>query len=169
MWIDIRISVACILMGASTIALSTPADTGGRGAGEIRIGLAQLCAGDTPQSSGAEVPLVPSMVGLDVEPKGASELCIVSDTRIDLPITTIDTHEDKWKVGWVEIAFAPKEEAVYNKIMRETAGGKLVLLSGDHAVLEFEILRATHQHTLVLRGFDLQDSEAIKKAIVDGT
>jgi hypothetical protein len=109
------------------------------------------------------------MVGRDVEPKGVDELCIVRDTRIDLPVTAINTHEDKWKVGWVEIAFAPNEEAAYNKIMRESAGNKLVLLQSGNAVLEFEILRATHQHSLVLRGFDLQDAEAIKKAIVDGT
>lgn len=168
MWIETRISVACILLGASTIASSAPA-AGGIGVGEIKIGLAQLCVGDTPQSSRLEVPIMPSMIGRDVEPKGAGELCIVRDTRIDLPITAIDTHEDKWKIGYVEIAFAPKEEAEFNKIMRQSAGRKLVLLRSENAVLEFEILRATHQHSLVLRGFDLQDAEAIKKAIIDGT
>jgi hypothetical protein len=169
MWTETRVAVACILLGASTIALSTPSGSGGTGAGEISIGLAQLCTADTPQSSRVELSIVPSMVGRDVEPKGAGALCIVRDTRIDLPITSIDTREDKWKVGWVEIAFAPKEEAAYNKIMRESAGGKLVLLRSENAVLEFEILRATHQHSLVLRGFDLEDAEAIKKAVIDGT
>jgi len=168
MWIDARIAVACILMGASTIASPAPA-AGGIGVGEMKIGLAPSCVGDTPQSGRVEVPIVPSMVGRDVEPKGASALCIVRDTRIELPVTAIDTHEDKWKVGYVEIAFAPKEEAAYNKIVRERAGRKLVLLRGENAVLEFEILRATHQHSLVLRGFGLQDAEAIRKAIIDGT
>jgi hypothetical protein len=169
MWIEARIFIACILMGASMIAWSASPSAGGIGVGEIRIGLAQLCAGDTPESNSIQVPIAASMVGRDVEPKGASELCIVRDSRIDLPVTTIDAHEDKWKVGWVEISFAPKEEAAYNKIMRESAGNKLVLLRGENAVLEFEILRATHQHSLVLRGFDLQDAEAIKEAIVGGT
>jgi hypothetical protein len=168
MWIEARIAVACILMGASTIASPAPA-AGGIGEGEITIGLAQLCVGDTPQSSRIEVPIVPSMVGRDVEPKGASTLCIVRDTRTDLPVTTIDTREDKWKVGYVEIAFAPKEEAEYNKIAHESAGRKLVLLHSENAVLQFEILRATRQRSLVLRGFGLDDAEAIKKAIIDGT
>jgi hypothetical protein len=168
MWIDVRIAVACILTGASAFACSAP-DAGGIGVGGIQVGLARLCTGDTPQSSRVEVPIVPSMVGRDVEPKGASTLCIVRDTRTDLPITAIDTHEDKWKIGYVEIAFAPNEEAAYNKIVRESAGYKLVLLRSENAVLEFEILRATHQHSLVLRGFGLPDAEAIKSAIIDGT
>jgi len=168
MWTETRVAVACILLGASAIAWSAPAGAGGLGVRETRIGLARLCDGDTPQASRVEAPIAPSMIGRDVEPKGASALCIVRDTRIDLPVSAVDTHEDKWKVGWVEIAFARSEEAAFNRIMRESAGGKLVLLRGEHAVLEFEILRATHQRSLLLRGFDLQDAEAIKKAVVDG-
>lgn len=165
MWTEARVAIACILMGASAISRSAPSGTG---EGEISIGLARLCAGDTPQASRVAVPIVPSMVGRDVEPKGASTLCIVRDTRIDLPVISIDTREDKWKVGYVEIAFAPNEEAAYNKIKRESAGYKLVLLHGGNAVLEFEILRAANQHSLVLRGFGFEDAEAIKKAVVDG-
>ena len=156
-------------MGASTIACSAPSAVGEIGVGETKIGLAQSCAGDTPQSGRIEVPIAPSMVGRDVEPKGAGVLCIVRDTRIDLPVVAVDASEDKWKVGSVKISFAPKEDAAFNKIMRESAGRKLVLLRSENAVLEFEILRATHQRSLVLRGFDLQDAEAIKKGIVDGT
>jgi len=169
MWTEARIAVAGILLWASTICWSKPGHAGEFGAGEISIGLARLCAAETPLSSRVEAPIAPSMVGRDVEPMGASTLCIVRDTRIDLPITAIDTHVDKWKVGYVELAFAPKEEAAFNRIMRESAGGKLVLLHSEHAVLEFEILRATRQHSLVLRGFDLDDAEVIRKAIVDGT
>ena len=83
MWIETRITVACILLGASTIASSAPA-AGGIDVDGVKIGLAQLCVGDTPQSSRVEVPIMPSMIGRDVEPKGASALCIVRETRIDL-------------------------------------------------------------------------------------
>jgi len=166
MWTEARIAIASILLGASAVSWSAPQGAGG---GEMRIGLARLCTGDTPQSSRVEVPIVASMVGRDVEPKGASTLCIVRETRSELPITAIDTHEDKWKIGYVEIAFGPNEEAAYNRIVRESAGYKLVLLRGGNAVLEFELLRATHQHSLVLRGFGLEDAEAIKQAVVGGS
>jgi hypothetical protein len=176
MWTKTEISVAAasMLVCASAMAYSAPHDANEASAsmvdtGEIRVGLAQLCAGDTPQSSRIEIPIAPSMVGRDVEPRGAGDLCTVRDTRIDITATAIDIHEDKWKVGSVKISIAPKDEAALGKAMRDNAGKKLVLLRNDNAVLEFETLLVAPRQVLNLKGFGFSDAEAIKKAIVDGT
>jgi hypothetical protein len=160
MWIETRIFVACVLMGASAMAHA------GLDVIYTSIALAPSCTADTPQSDKVGIPIAASMIGRDVLPKAAVDLCIVRDVRIDLSVAAIDTNEDKWKVGSVEIAFAPDEDAAFNKFMRENAGKKLVLLHGGNAILDFEILRATHQKSLILRGFSLDDAEAIKKAIL---
>ena len=169
MWTESRIAVACVLLSASAMASPAPQGASESNPGELRIGLAQLCADDTPQSSRIEVTIAQSMVGRDVEPKGAGELCIVRDTRIDLSVAAIDTHEDKWKIGSVRISIAPKDEAALAKAMRDNAGKKLVLLGSGNAILEFETLLVAPKRILNLKGFGFSDAEAIKKAIVDGT
>lgn len=155
-------------------AMAAPQDMSEVGAseadkGQIMIGLAQLCADDTQQSSRIEVPIAPSMIGRDVEPRDAGDLCIVRDTRIDITVAAIDTHEDKWKVGSVKISIAPKDEAALGKAMRDNVGKKLVLLRNDNAVLEFETLLVAPRRILTLKGFGFSDAEAIKQAIFDGT
>jgi hypothetical protein len=109
------------------------------------------------------------MLDSGVSPKATASLCIVRDTRVDLSVSAIDAFEDKWKVGRVEISFAPQDVATLNKAVSENGGKMMVLLRGEGAVLEFKILRVARERSLMLSGFDLPEAEAIKQAVVSAT
>jgi hypothetical protein len=166
MWAAARIFVVCILAVLS-MPVRSSADVA-----DIKVGLAKACTDDTPAPDRTRVPVVPSMVAFSVDPGSTSKpdfiySCIVQGTRVDLSVTSVETAEDRWKVGSVKISIAPKDQVAFNKALTDSAGGKLVLLHGDKAIIEFEILRAVPQRSLFLKGFDLPEAQAIKQVIVD--
>jgi len=163
-----RMLAACLMTGAAMPALAAPDSA------DIKVGLAQSCTDETPASDRTQVPVVQSMAAFAVDPGAASKpvslySCIVQGTRVDLSVTAVDATEDKWKVGSVKISIAPRDQAALNRTLGDSAGGKLVLLRSDKAIIEFEILRAVPQRSLFLKGFDLPEAQAIKQAIVDAS
>lgn len=148
-------ALVSLLMLNARVWADTPTTRG------ITISVANACGDDTPKSAAQVLPVFQSMSA-----RHGSYECIARDTRTDYTVNEILAFQNKLGAGSVRFTFTPDMAKAYSDFEATNVGKKVVLLKGDRAVLNFNILKARHSGQLVLNTSSLKEAELIERTLL---